>query len=104
LFEINTSTIKLSDDVDYDKLVSMTKGYSGADISNVCREAALMPMRRMLDEGKVAVHDLPKFKDIMMSTPMSMRDLTDALKNIKTSVSNTNLEEFTKWFKDFGSI
>ena len=78
--------------------MKLTKGYSGADIANVCREAALMPMRRLLDEGKIPVHELPKYKDKMMSTPMSMKDFEDALKNIKTSVSNSNLEDFKKWF------
>lgn len=48
LFNINLKGIALEDNVNFDKLVSMTEGYSGADISNVCREAAMMPMRRKL--------------------------------------------------------
>ena len=36
LFEINTRTVKLDSDVNYDILVKATKGYSGADIANVC--------------------------------------------------------------------
>jgi len=63
LFEINTWTVQLDKDVDFDKLVGITKGYSGADIANVCWEAALMPMRRLLDEHKIPVHELPKFKE-----------------------------------------
>jgi len=63
-----------------------------------------MPMRRLLDQNKVPVHELPKFKQQMMNTPMSMQDFVDALKNIKTSVSNKNLDEFKNWFRDFGSI
>ena len=72
LFEINTKTISVSDNVDWNRLVSKTKGYSGADIANVCREAALMPMRRMLDEHKIPVTELPKYKEKMMNTPISM--------------------------------
>lgn len=48
LFKINLKTIDVEDDVDYKKLVEMTDGFSGADIANVCRDAAMMPMRRML--------------------------------------------------------
>ncbi len=81
----------------------MTKGYSGADIANVCREAALMPLRRLLSSGIEPI-ELPKYKEKMMNTPMSQQDFEDALKNIKTSVSNSNLEDFKKWFKEFGSI
>ncbi len=51
LFKINLSGIKLDTDIDFDKLVQMTEGYSGADISNVCREAAMMPLRKKLLSG-----------------------------------------------------
>lgn len=63
LFEINSKNIKLDEKINWDKLVSKSKGYSGADIANVCWEAALMPMRKMLEDGKIRVTDLPKFKD-----------------------------------------
>lgn len=48
LFLNNLKGIALEEDVDFDGLVAKTEGYSGADISNVCREAAMMPMRRKL--------------------------------------------------------
>lgn len=92
LFEINTKTILVDKDIDYEKLVKLTKGYSGADIANVCREAALMPMRRLLDDGKIPITDLPLYKDKMMNTPMSMDDFTDAIKNVGISVSNKHLQ------------
>ena len=51
LFKINIRGVTASEDVDWDILVKKTKGYSGADIANVCREAAMMPMRKKLLEG-----------------------------------------------------
>ena len=51
LFEINLKDVNKEKDVNIFELVRLTDGYSGADIANVCREAAMMPMRRRLDEG-----------------------------------------------------
>ena len=51
LFKINLKGVRAAEDVDFGKLVAKTKGYSGADIANVCREAAMMPMRAKLLEG-----------------------------------------------------
>lgn len=36
LFDINLKDVKVEDDVDYSKLLKQSKGYSGADIANVC--------------------------------------------------------------------
>lgn len=41
-------SIKCDENINWDELVKKTEGYSGADITNLCREAALMPMRRKL--------------------------------------------------------
>ena len=51
LFKINLRGIEVNEDIDWEELVRKTDGYSGADLSNVCREAAMMPMRRKLLQG-----------------------------------------------------
>lgn len=50
MFNINMKGLKVSSKINWDKLGESTKGYSGADICNVCRDAAYMPMRRKLNE------------------------------------------------------
>lgn len=73
--------------IDWDELVRMTDGYSGADISNVCRDAAMMPMRRILAEGKHSIIEIAGMKDQYQSTPLNMQDFLDAIKNTSRSVS-----------------
>ena len=41
----------MSEDLNWAKMIEETEGYSGADIANVCRDAAMMPLRRKLAEG-----------------------------------------------------
>jgi transitional endoplasmic reticulum ATPase len=38
----------------------MTKGYSGADISSVCREAAINALRRDINANEVTLGDFEK--------------------------------------------
>ncbi len=46
IFEVHMRKLKLSDDVNIEFLAKQTPGFSGADIANVCNEAALMAARR----------------------------------------------------------
>jgi len=48
LFGINLRQMQMAADVDLGVLADLTDGYSGADITNVCRDASLMTMREML--------------------------------------------------------
>lgn len=92
----------MAEDVVYKELVRKTKGYSGADISNVCRDAAMMPMRKKLLEGKLSVVELAALKKEELDVPVTMKDFLDALKNIQKSVSNDNLNDYKKWMDEFG--
>ena len=52
IFEVHIKPLKLADDVDLDFLSQQTPGFSGADIANLCNEAALIAAR----VDKKAVH------------------------------------------------
>ncbi len=55
VFGVHLRNIKLSKDVDVDLLARQTPGFSGADIANVCNEAALIAARH--DKKKVERDD-----------------------------------------------
>jgi len=52
IFKVHIKPLKLSKDVDIDFLSQQTPGFSGADIANLCNEAALIAAR----QSKKAVH------------------------------------------------
>ncbi|MHA7112035.1 ATP-dependent zinc metalloprotease FtsH [Sunxiuqinia elliptica] len=55
IFKVHLRPIKLSDEVDANFLAKQTPGFSGADIANVCNEAALIAARK--DRDKVGRQD-----------------------------------------------
>ncbi len=46
IFEVHLRPIKKSKDIDIDLLASLSPGFSGADIANICNEAALIAARK----------------------------------------------------------
>lgn len=46
IFKVHLKPIKIGSDIDVDFLARQTPGFSGADIANVCNEAALIAARR----------------------------------------------------------
>ncbi len=46
IFEVHLKPIKCSPDLDINKLGAMTPGFAGADIANICNEAALTAARK----------------------------------------------------------
>src|SRR5690554_218420 len=49
IFNVHLKRIKTDDSLDVDLLASLTPGFSGADIANICNEAALMAARKKKD-------------------------------------------------------
>jgi AFG3 family protein len=58
IFKVHLKPIKVSQTLDIHKLAEQTPGFAGADIANVCNEAALIAARK----GKEAV-DMSDFQD-----------------------------------------
>ena len=46
IFRIHTRSLKLEPDIDFDQLAAQTPGFAGAEIANVCNEAALLAARK----------------------------------------------------------
>ena len=107
MFKINFKGIKLSDDVNIDTLVKKTDGYSGHDISSVCREASLMNMRKKLMSGNgqfdilEAANNETFLQDL--EAPVSQSDILTAIKNISKSVSNNDVKKFEEWTNQYSS-
>ncbi|MCW4025872.1 MAG: CDC48 family AAA ATPase [Candidatus Bathyarchaeota archaeon] len=80
IFEIHTKGMPLAKDVDLKGLAHTTKGYSGADIQSLCREAAMITLRRDIKSKKV-----------------TSTDFQEALKRIGPSIS----PDMENWYKNF---
>jgi AFG3 family protein len=55
IFKVHLKPIKLSKEIDVKKLAAQTPGFAGAEIANVCNEAALIAARR--DKTEVDMQD-----------------------------------------------
>ncbi|KAG5509078.1 hypothetical protein JKF63_06086 [Porcisia hertigi] len=84
-------------DADLDNLVRSTEGYSGADLKQLCREAAMGPLREMsiMQLNAVAAADL---------RPVQCKDFKRALKRLKPSVGPTEVRRYAEWNRLFGSF
>ena len=107
LFNLNLKKIEVDKNINYDRLVELTNGYSGADICNVCREASFMPMRReLLTNSGRKIEELVNDQDFRtkIRAPIVMNDFEKAISNISKSVSQKDLEVYDKWTKEFSSV
>ncbi|MGD8545866.1 MAG: CDC48 family AAA ATPase [Candidatus Bathyarchaeota archaeon] len=82
IFEIYTKDMPLTNDVDLGQLTTATKNYSGADIEALCREAAMLALRKNIEA-----------KEVMME------DFQGAMKQIGPSIT----PDMEKWYKKFMS-
>lgn len=94
LLRINLKELELAADVDLDKIAEQMEGYSGADITNVCRDASLMAMRRRI-EG-LTPEEIRNISRDEMHMPTTMEDFESALRKVSKSVSAADLEKYEK--------
>lgn len=107
MLKINLKGVTVADDVQWAELVKLTEGYSGSDIANVCREAALMQMRKrlLLNDGGdlMELVNNPNLQS-ELEAPITREDLMLACQNISKSVSKGDLDRYEKWTEEFRSF
>jgi len=94
----------------YEELSRRLEGYSGSDIKLICKEAAMKPIRRMMnsmeDMGENEVINWHKPIDISETPkpePITVQDFLEALDSTRPS-STENQSTYEEWFKNFGSV
>ena len=77
ILRVHARKLPLEEDVELSLIARGTPGLSGADLSNICNEAALFAARRGVDQ--VAMEDFEQAKDkVMLGTERRSMVLTDA--------------------------
>lgn len=94
--------VEVSEDVDASVLAEKMQGFSGADVKVACRDASLMPMRRLVQNKTPSEIKALKEEGKLEACP-SMEDFLAALKKITPSVSESDVAKFEAWEKEFGS-
>ncbi|MBR2911944.1 MAG: ATP-dependent zinc metalloprotease FtsH [Lentisphaeria bacterium] len=76
ILEVHIKRIKVADDIDLDVIARTTPGFSGADLANVCNEAALLAARR--DKEAVSQSELEEARDkVNYGTERRSRKITE---------------------------
>ncbi|MHA1785128.1 MAG: AAA family ATPase [Candidatus Helarchaeota archaeon] len=96
LFKIHTKGVELDSSVNFKELAELTDGYSGADISMLCRESIMNPVRELDISGKL--------EEIEKTRAVVKNDFLESLEAIKPSVSQEELTKYDEWANEFGGI
>ncbi|ROW00244.1 hypothetical protein VSDG_03431 [Cytospora chrysosperma] len=81
-------------DEDFAKLVEMTDGFSGSDITALAKDAAMGPLRSL---GEALLH--MTMEDIR---PIELQDFVASLQTIRPSVGKAGIKEHEEWAREFG--
>lgn len=99
---MNVVTFQVASDVNIEDVARRTEGYSGDDLTNVCRDASMNGMRRKI-AGKTRDEIKNMSKDDISNDPVAMCDFEEAIRKVQPSVSSSDIEKHEKWLSEFGS-
>jgi len=103
ILEIHSRGMPLAKDVDLPRLADITHGFVGADLEALCREAAMICVRRILPEIDFAQATLPY--DALMKLELCKEDFLAALRDVEPSALREVFVEVpsTTW-EDVGGL
>lgn len=83
ILQIHTRGMPLTEDVNLQKLADLTHAFTGADVSELCKEAAMKALRRVLPEIDFNVDYIPL--EVLNKLVVTMDDFLDALRFVEPS-------------------
>ncbi len=83
ILQIHTRNMPLAEDVDLERLAELTRGYTGADLAALVREAAMNALRRYLPKIDLSQDRIPP--EILEEMEIRMEDFMAALRDIVPS-------------------
>ncbi|GMT28279.1 hypothetical protein PFISCL1PPCAC_19576 [Pristionchus fissidentatus] len=102
LLKIALDEVDLAEDVNLAEMAALLEGFSGADMTNVCREASMMGLRRLTDAlDAVQIAALANQK---VDLPVTRDDLLSAIRRTSPSVSQKDVDKYGMWMKEFGAV
>ncbi|KAI1301670.1 Katanin p60 ATPase-containing subunit A1 [Halotydeus destructor] len=101
LLKINLKEVEQAADLDISGIAQVMDGYSGADITNVCRDACMMAMRRKI--AGLTPDQIRSLSKDELELPVSPSDFVEAIRKINKSVSAEDLKKYDSWMNEFGS-
>jgi transitional endoplasmic reticulum ATPase len=83
ILEVHTRGMPLAEDVSLDKLAEITHGFVGADVAALCREAAMVTLRKISEEIPLEAEFIPY--DLLTRLEVTMNDFLEALTEVEPS-------------------
>ncbi len=103
VLQIHTRGMPLAQDVDLQRLASMTHGYTGADLSALSRETAMKALRRYLPQINLEEERIPPA--VLEKMEVTMDDFNGAYKEVTpTAMREVYIEVSTVHWEDAGGL
>jgi len=103
IVQIHSRGMPLADDVDLERIASITHGFVGADLQALAREAAMVCLRKILPKVDFQLADIPY--ELLLELEVTMDNFMEALKEIDPSAIREVFVEVpdVKW-EDIGGL
>jgi transitional endoplasmic reticulum ATPase len=103
ILHIHTRGMPLAKDVIVEKLGEITRGYTGADLTALCRESAMKAIRRILPNIDFSEEKISP--EILNNLEVTMKDFIDAYKEVTPSaLREVEVETPTVRWEDIGGL
>src|SRR5256714_1016301 len=103
ILRIHSKDAALGNDIDFARLAQLTPGFVGADLEALCREAAMIALRRVLPHIDYQRAYIPY--ETLVNLNITMADFQAALREVEPSTTREVYVEFseTTW-NDIGGV